>query len=130
LKKPYIGREPGALRRGHATEYKKTLRKPTEQDWQKLVQAAMEGIIDGKENILISFSHLVILPLDFPAGWIMWKHERNDIRKINCNKLLNWLHKEGHTEITPLMLNYEKGRFSKEFSELFNKLEGSFDEGI
>lgn len=80
--------------------YLKTLREPKRADYQVLVNAALEAIIEGENDVLIAFPYVLKYPADFPKGILVEKVEDRNIRKVKARKLLKWLNDNGHTPIT------------------------------
>lgn len=88
-------------RRGKPSRaYRNTLKRPTRADYERLVRVAVEAVIRGSEDVLIAFPYLFKFPSDFPKGRLVEKEGLNDVRKIKASRLITWLHKHGHTDIT------------------------------
>lgn len=99
--------------------YLATLRKPTSQDYNKLVKACMEAIISGEIDVIIAFPYVMKFPSGFPKGILERKEGANNIHRIKARKLLTWLHEQGHTVITVEALKRQRAEFTK--------VENSFD---
>jgi hypothetical protein len=85
----------------HHTE---SLKKPLKADYHRLVQACVEAIIAGENDVLIAFSYTLKFPKGFPKGILMEETRYSDIRRVKAKRLLHWLHDNGHTNITPLII--------------------------
>jgi hypothetical protein len=71
----------------------------TKHDYHKLVVACVQALIKKEKDVRIAFHYLRKLPKDFPVG-VREKLEDLNIQRIKAVKLLDWLHKHGHTSIT------------------------------
>lgn len=80
--------------------YTSTLRDPRQSDYTALVNAAIEAIIAGEDDIYIAFAYVLKFPADFPKGILVEKLDDKNIRKIKARKLLKWLNDRGHTGFT------------------------------
>jgi hypothetical protein len=100
-----------------------SLRKATHSDYEKLCALVVEAIINDCTNIEMSVNYLTRFEEGFPKGRIVGKEGRNDIRKINCYSLLEWLNAKGYTTIDRELLRIQKGIVTK----LLNTLEGNYD---
>jgi hypothetical protein len=89
------------------TKYLETLRKPLKKDYEKLVHACVEAIVQGEKDVLIAFSYILKFPEGFPRGILEYKDGTSNIHRIKARKLLVWLNEQGHTEITLQGLRYQ-----------------------
>jgi hypothetical protein len=106
------------MKRGRPTKkYVNSLRKPTASDYNRLVQTCVEAIIEGENDILVSFSYLTTFPTGFPKGITAGTCGAVVTRKIKARKLLTWLNTSGYTEISVEGLKKQREALSKfEFS--------------
>lgn len=83
-----------------SNKYLNTLREPQKKDYLVLVNAALEAIISGEDDVLIAFAYVLKYPADFPKGVLVEKVDDKNIRRVKAKKLLAWLNAKGHTDIT------------------------------
>lgn len=95
------------LKRTKATKAQKRHCKPVgKAAFKKMATAASEIVMrnrgrqyrDGEvEYVLLEHPHWCEFADDFPKGFIQDRTPLYNTRKINAIKLLDWLHKHGHT---------------------------------
>lgn len=101
-------------RRGRPTKaYLSTLKRATSDDYQKLVRGAVEALISGSTDVLISFPYVFKFPEDFPKGILVEQTETTNVRRIKAKKLLAWLRERGHTDITTEALRAAQISFTR-----------------
>lgn len=100
--------------------YLATLRSPSKADYDVLVKSCMEALISGEKDVIVQFSYVTKFPEGFPKGILQEKVGAVNIHRIKADKLLMWLHEQGHTEVTVTKLKQQK--------EMFTKFENSIDE--
>lgn len=105
-----------------SNQYLETLRKPRKDDYKRLVQVALEAIVQGEKDVLIAFAYVLKFPDDFPRGILIEKLDDKNIHRIKARKLLKWLNENGHTDITAEMLAGQQ--------RMMGRLLASFDENI
>jgi hypothetical protein len=94
--------------------YRATLRQPKREDYEMLVRATLEALIEGRNDVIMTFSYLMKYPKDFPKGILEEKRDDgSNVRRIKANKLLAWLRSRGYTDITTEMIRTEGIRFTK-----------------
>lgn len=87
--------------------YRASLKLPTEADYQRMLQACIEALLNKQLDVMMVTSHLMKFPRDFPKGVLDHKAHPNVIRRVKASKLLAWMHKKGHTTVTAEMLRVE-----------------------
>jgi plasmid stabilization system protein ParE len=102
--------------------YLATLRNASKADYDTLVRAAMEAIIEGVVDVLVAFPYTFKFPEDFPKGIRESEEGPVNIQRIKARKLLTWLADNGHTDITVAALKQQR--------ELFTKFENNFLETL
>lgn len=117
-------------------EYLATLkRRPTKADYDKLVTACMEAIINGEIDVLVSFAYVAKFPKGFPKGILVQKVDDKNIHRIKARKLLTWLNENGHTLVTVEALKRQRWAFTRlenSFAELqlTKDVEDIFDDNV
>ena len=90
-----------------------------------MVSAAVEAIVTGSTDVLVTFPYTLKIPKDFPRGVLEEKTEDGgNVHRIKARKLLKWLNDRGHTEISAEMLRGEIISFGIEAS----KMDAMFEE--
>lgn len=80
--------------------YTSMLRGPTSADYDELVAACVEAVINGSEDVLVAFAYTLKFPRGFPKGILTEKQEHKNIHRVKARKLLRWLCDNGHTGMT------------------------------
>ena len=101
-----------------------TLRAPTSDDYDLLVHSAVEAIVGGSTDVLVSFAYTLKFPDSFPRGILVEKTESGgNVHRIKAKRLLKWLGDNGYTDITTTSLWGQ----SVSFGLLTTKLDNMFD---
>lgn len=108
-------------------KYLATLRKPKRADYEKLVKACLEALIQGQIDVIIAFPYVMKFPKDFPRGILERKVDDANIHRIKAKKLLDWLRSRGYTDITTDMLRARQISLTKFMQRIG---EGLFDTEI
>lgn len=67
---------------------------------------------DGNiEYVLFEFPYFCKFADDFPKGIVVERTQETDVRKINANKLLNWLYEKGYSPYNCSMLVKQTTQF-------------------
>jgi hypothetical protein len=106
-------------------DYLNSLKKPKRADYEKLVHACVDAIVQGEKDIIVAFAYTLKFPKDFPKGILERKEGNNNIHRIKARKLLMWLHSKGYTPITVAGLKYQAMELGKVTSFL-NKFDQDF----
>jgi hypothetical protein len=108
--------------------YLESLRKPSNADFSRLVDAAIAALIEGEKDVHISFSYLVRLPKDFPKRWkVEAGTGYSDIYKVRATTLLAWLNKHGYTTTTALQVRDQLRDFGRDTARLMRPLDMALD---
>lgn len=97
------------------------------EDYQKLLQAVVQACVEhaGKFNypsIEVAFHHLTQFADDFPKGIVVKKDGPVNVHRMKARKLLDWLRKHGHTELTVEHIAVAAKAFTTFEREIFNAL--------
>ena len=103
-------------------EYTATLRKPTESDYARLLKACLTALIQGEKDVIIAFAYTLKFPEDFPRGIRIEKVDAKNVHRVKALKLLAWLNKHGHTDITMEKLTGQIVSFGKLAAKLDREL--------
>lgn len=77
------------------------LRAATSDDYERMVQACVEALIRGSQDVLGRFPYTLKFPKGFPKGILEIKYEDGtNIHRMKARKLLAWLNANGYTDIT------------------------------
>lgn len=93
--------------------YLRTLRKPKKNDYDKLVKAAIEAIVNGEVDVIVAFPYTFKFPKDFPTGVKTKGEGVANFHRIKARKLLTWLREHGHTEVTVKDIRYQRSAFTQ-----------------
>lgn len=98
-------------------EYTATLRDAAKADYDALLKACLTAIIEQEKDILVAFAYTLKFPDDFPRGILIEKVDAKNVHRIKAKKLLEWLNKHGHTDITMESLFGQLVSFGKQMSK-------------
>lgn len=77
------------------------LRGATSLDFDALVAACLNGLLNGSEDVLMRVPYTLKFPKGFPKGIRDTEYDDGtNVHKIKARKLLAWLCDNGHTGVT------------------------------
>lgn len=92
--------------------YRKTLRAANTADYKLLLRICIEAVLNRQPEVILATSHLFKFPKDFPKGITTKKEHPVVYRRIKTNRLLHWLNKHGHSEVTMEDLRVEQRKIT------------------
>lgn len=105
--------EASKARWGKPTDaYKASLHKAKRADYEKLVRLAIQAMIENQDTVEVAFGYTAKFGNGFPRGLVMRREGLKNIHKIQTRKLLAWLYKHGHTNISSETIRIQKITFT------------------
>lgn len=121
--------KPKKLRHKVKKSVRAATKKADKKIFKELVKAASEALIRQEIDIVLSFPYFCKFPKGWPKGILMKKTPTANIYRIKVRKLLDWLHKEGHSPYNSRELIVTRYRMEKHLDKLEKWFEGDFDLG-
>lgn len=112
--------------------HRASLHTATQADMEALLRGTLEMILTNRKGleacIMVKTDYTFSWPKGFPKGMLRKKEGLYNYWVFQCKRVLEWLHTNGYTDITPKNIQGYRIKAAKLITEIERKLDGEREE--